>query len=77
MNNIVGSPRLITIRHSLELITGGSIHMKTVVSDLFRNWSVFSHLKIYSIQMQVKYRRGRDRMVVGFIATYAIRAYHY
>ena len=53
------------------------MHMKTVVSDLFRNWSVFSHLKIYSIQMQVKYRRGRDRMVVGFIATYAIRAYHH
>jgi hypothetical protein len=25
----------------------------------------------------VRFRRGRDRMVVGFTTTYAIRAYHH
>jgi len=33
---IVGNTRLITLRYSV-LITSGSIHMKIVVSALFRN----------------------------------------
>ena len=32
---------------------------------------------ILYFQSVLEGRRGRDRMVVGFITTYAIRAYHH
>jgi len=31
----------------------------------------------FSLQLKIKGRHGRDRMVVGFITTYAINAYHH
>ena len=34
-------------------------------------------LFIFITRTQVGGRRGRDRMVVGFITTFAIRAYHH
>jgi len=34
------------------------------------------HLHPYTFSIIIKGRRGRDRMVVEFTTTYAIRAYH-
>jgi hypothetical protein len=32
---------------------------------------------MHNCQVQIRGRRGRDRMVVGFTTTYAISAYHH
>ena len=39
-------------------------------------WIVLSQL-LLDFQKQIRGRCGRDRMVVGFITTYAISAYHH
>jgi len=39
---------------------------------------IYIYIYIYTVTDQnLRGRRGRDRMVVGFITTYAISAYHH
>jgi hypothetical protein len=41
---------------------------------LWFSWNYFQSLLYYALHLGA--RRGCDRMVVGFITTYAISAYH-
>jgi hypothetical protein len=40
-------------------------------------WGLFSRIMEIVIAVPLEDRRGRDRMVVGFITTYAISVYHH
>jgi len=49
-----------------------TIDMSQVTETLF----IYIISSKHHDQIEIKVRRGRDRMVVGFITTYAIGAYH-
>ena len=49
------------------------------ISSISSFWSFFYKIKLVTTEIYnlKRGRRGRDRMVDGFITTYAIRAYHH
>jgi len=52
-------------------------HSEIYTIDMFPQYYLLSYQPLPSLIIEKRDRRGRDRMVAGFMTTYAISAYNH